>query len=89
MIEDILLALAILATGFFVGLRAKRTRIAITPSDSKSQGSIAPEQEEAYKRAKREFDEKREESAKQIAQEKIEAGENANSAASAINTAFE
>lgn len=89
MVEDILLALAILATGFFVGIRAKRARIATTPTESKSQGNVAPEQEEAVKRAKEEFDAKREESAKQITQEKIEAGENANSAASAINTAFE
>lgn len=89
MIEDILLALAILATGFFAGIRAKRARIAITPSESKSQGNVAPEQEEASKRAKQEFDAKQEESAKQITQEKIEAGENANSAASAINTAFD
>lgn len=89
MIEDILLVLAILATGFFAGMRAKRARIAITPSESKSQGNVAPEQEEAAKSAKREFDAKQADSAKQIAKEKIEAGENANSAASAINTAFD
>lgn len=89
MIEDILLALAILATGFFAGIRAKRARIAIAPSESKSQGNVAPEQEEAAKSAKREFDAKQEESAKKITQDKIEAGEDANSAASAINTAFD